>query len=75
MRLVGMLAPQAALVAILPGGGLLQAMLADRSEVNNRRVPMVSWRLLVKGRAPPSQGDAGRGSRITTAVGADRFAA
>jgi hypothetical protein len=50
VRLVRMLAPQGELVAVLAGGGLVQAMLAD-------------------------QGDAGRGSRITTAVGDDRFAA
>jgi hypothetical protein len=31
VRLVGMLASQAALAAILSGGGLVRAMLADRS--------------------------------------------
>jgi hypothetical protein len=73
--LVGMLPPQAELVAILPGGGLLQAMGADRSEDEQPWVPVVPWRLMVHGCARPSQSDAGRGSRTTTAVGDDRLAA
>jgi hypothetical protein len=71
-----MLAPQGEPVAILPGGCLLQVMLADRSEGEQRWVPLVSWWLKIHGRAHPDQeGDAGRGPRITTAVGDDRLAA
>jgi hypothetical protein len=51
VRLVGMLAPQGELVAILSGGGLLQAMLADRSEGEQPWVPVVSSCLMVHGRA------------------------
>jgi hypothetical protein len=75
VRLVGMLAPHGELVAILPGGGLLQAMLADRSEggqswgAGGLLVPAGRWS------RPPDQGDAARGSRITTAAGDDRIAA
>jgi hypothetical protein len=75
VRLVGMLAPHGELVAILSGGGLLQACLPTGVRVNNPWgagglfVPDGPWS------RPPDQGDAGRGSRITTAVGDDRLAA
>jgi hypothetical protein len=75
VRLVGTLAPQAELGAIMPGGGLLQAMLAGWSE---GEPPWGAGGLLVPdGRwsRPPDQGDADRGSRTTTSVGDDRLAA
>lgn len=65
----------AELLAILPGGGLVQAMFADRSDgdqpwgAGGLLVPAGPWS------RPADQGDAGRGSRITTAVGDDRLAA
>jgi hypothetical protein len=75
VRLVGMLPPQPGLGAILPGGGLVQAIRADRRAgaqpwgAGGLLVPAGPWP------HPPNQGDAGRGSRITTAVWDDRLAA
>jgi hypothetical protein len=57
------------------GSGLVQAMGADRRQ---GEPPWGASGLLVSAgpwSRPPDQGDAGRGSRITTAVGDDRLAA
>src|SRR5215216_6197247 len=50
---IGMLAPHGELVAILPGGDLVQACLPTGVRVNNPGVPVDSSCLMAHGRARP----------------------